>query len=208
MFNSRILFPAILIIVSLLVGVFYIRPLVGDMEKVRGKQKQIDAAFEKLDSISDMVEGIKSDIRDIDGNKLKKLALIVPGDVDEVRYLDMVNAIIVSHGLRPSGLSISGLDEEEVARGPVPADDGVPGGSGEASIRPFDVEFSVAATYGQFKALMADIERSIIIFDDAQITLSGAEVASGEEDGQSSSEGDMGEPVYNFSVKMQAYIKK
>ncbi len=199
MLRLRILIPIILIAVSLLVIFFYIKPLYFEIIKTNEKKVQIEDAIQKTKEIDVVLSDLQSDLDSISDIDLDKIDAILPYEVDEVRYLDMINSLAVSYNLPITGLKISGLeDSNEAGMGSRAVVSGV---TSKEEIAVIDIEFSISATYEEFKDFLEVLERSLVLLDVNSISLTSGQAGldSGIENG---------EDFYNYAVKLTTYLKK
>jgi len=169
----RIIVPIILIIVSGLVGFFYILPLYENVMTARDEGRGIDDALQKTKDIGDIAEELRGTVEGISSSDLDKLEVILPKDVDEIRFLNMLNSIARRNNLALEGLTVkSNLDEKG---------NNLAGLTGVLKPVPLDASFSVFAPYETFQVFLKDLEQSLALIDVQSITLSVLGAVEGEE---------------------------
>lgn len=197
MLRFRTLIPIVLIIVSVLIGLFYIKPLYAEIMNARDKKAQIEDALKKIEDIDNVISGLRSDINSIPDTDMNKINAILPYTIDEVRYLDMVDSLADTYNLPITGLSITGLDNDTDGNSSaLPSD--IKNNAGVGGIDTIEIQFSVSATYDVFKEFLRAIEKSLVLFDVSSISLTSAQ--SGLDDN--------GEDTYNYTVKLETYLKR
>jgi len=197
MLRLKILIPIILIIVSLLIAFFYIKPLYVDIIKTNNKKAQIEDAIQKTEEIDVALSDLQSNLDSISDINLDKIDAMLPYKIDEVRYLDMINSLAQSYNLPIEGLNISGLNDADNSGGSFFTK--VSSDTGTKEIEVISIEFSASSTYEEFKEFLVVLERSLVLLDINSISLSPS---------QSGSDSEIGEDFYNYTVKLTTYLKK
>ncbi|GMQ95249.1 MAG: hypothetical protein BMS9Abin13_362 [Patescibacteria group bacterium] len=183
MFNSII--PIILVVVSGLVGFFYIEPKYDEIKSSGVAEKSIDDALRRANKIARITETLSAEMDSISGLDLDKLGVILPSDIDTIRFLNTLNGIVARHDLT--------LESARVDIGA--GDEAVDASSGVApripEVKILKVSFSVTASYDTFTDLLADLERSLMLMDIDSVSFS----AVGKEK----------ENIYKYGVKLRTY---
>ncbi len=198
MLRLRILIPIILILVSILVAYFYIKPLYSDITHVRSKKVLVVDALKEIKDIGNTIDKLRSNLKDISSVNMSKIDTILPSSVDKVRYLNMVNLLAYSEGLSLGNLKISNSEAKNntnISNLPV----GVKGVHIPSKIENMNIEFSVSTKYEDFKKFLKSLEQSLVLLNVDSISLD-----SGNVNTKDSKKDD----IYNYKVKLTTYLKK
>jgi len=165
MFNT--FFPIILLIVSGLVGFVYIEPTYTSIKGLQEQEVQIDRSVVRAKDIVRITEELSASINSINPIDIEKLDIILPREIDEVRFVYMLSTIAGRQGLSIEGVSV--LDSEPE---PVTLLGGIPAPvSNEPRVQTLDVQFTLLASYEAFRAFLADLEKSLVIMDVNSLSL-------------------------------------
>lgn len=178
----RTLIPIILIVASGLLGFFYIFPIYEKITIAMKEEKGIDEALQKTKEIGTIATELRNKVESISVSDIDKLDTILPSEIDEIRFVNMLNSIASRHNL-----SLGGPTVTEGASGVGDAD--------EQGLNTIGVSFSVTASYETFIAFAQDLERSLSIADVHSIALSAP--SAGEDDEVSDS--------YNYDIELSTY---
>ncbi len=181
----KLIVPIILIITSGFVGFFEMAPLYDEIKVARSEEQSINDALQKTKDIGDIAEELRSRMESISLSNLNKLEVILPENIDEIRFLNMLNSIAQRQGLALSQLSVT-------------SDFGGTSISGEPPLkqsRTLSASFAVFAPYETFQSFLNDLEQTLTLIDVDSITLSPPGYTEGSEVTDS----------YTYSIKLSTY---
>ncbi len=159
MFNT--LFPIILLIVSGLVGFVYIEPTYSSIRGLQNQEEQIDRSVVRAKDIVRITDGLSQSLSSIAASDLERLDVILPREIDEVRFVYMLSTMAARQGLDLKDVSV--LEGEQA---PVALLGGIPVPvSSEPRVQSLDVQFTLSASYQDFRAFLEDLEKSLVIMD-------------------------------------------
>ncbi len=191
---SRSIIPIILIITAALVGFFQVKPVYEEMRIVKSKVQNIEEALQKTKEISLAAEDLKSKIKSIPYNDLNKLEnVILPDDIDQIRFLNMLNSIASKNNLFLEGLSVS-EEDNSVAKNNTSAENS----SSNNKLNKLKFSFSVSTDYDTFKKFLNNLEKSMALMEVENIEIS---VPSADSE-------SVGPVQYSYKVDLITYWMK
>ncbi len=158
----KLIVPIILIITSGLIGFFEMAPLYKEVKVAKSEEQSINDALQKTKDIGDIAERLRSKVENISASDFSKLEVIIPENIDEIRFLNMLNSIAQRQNLALSDLNITSNGRGE-------------DGSMTTVLENFNtinIGFSVFAPYETFKFFLNDLEQSLALIDVDSIILS------------------------------------
>jgi len=173
----RLFIPTILIIASLVLGFLYISPLYDKLSSTSKQEKEVDEALKNTEKIGVDAENFRAQIDNISNSDIDKLDAILPEEMDDIRFLNMLNSIASRHYIF--------LDRLEI----------ISGGSGAPSRNGvLTVSFFASTSYNNFTSFLEDLEKSLVLVDINSIA------ASVSSQGKSSGAG-----LINYNVELRTY---
>jgi len=191
MFRSII--PIILIITSILIGFFYAKPIYEEMSIARSRLQAIDETLQKTKDISSAATELRREIESISPEDLDKLEnVILPDDIDQIRFLNMLSSVASRQNLFLEGLQITN------SAGDSTDNTLIDGRVVSAKVNKLEVSFSVSTDYDTFKIFLNDLEQSLALIEVEDISISVPSYESSEEEGN-------GDVPYAYSVQISTY---
>lgn len=181
----KALTPIIGIIVA--VGLFftYVRPTFEDIKGIQDETAQYAQAIEKASELQQRINELKQRQNSIPLADLERLEAMLPDRVEEVTVLLDIDALATTHRLVLGDIKVG--EEAKVAS----AGQHSPDGSGQptdetglledpdAALRSqyttLDMSFSVSGAYDDFRAFLAEIERSLVLMEITKIAFGASE---------------------------------
>ena len=158
----RILTPIILIVVSILVGFLYIKPLYLDSMSSLEHKRDVDDSLQKNKEIQKIAKRLSADISSITQSDFDKLKVILPNSVDEIRLLNDFNTIALRHGITLNNLRVGEKTNSNISAK-----------KDKPIVNVLSVDFSATSfSYNTFKLFLEDIERSMKLMDINSISFS------------------------------------
>lgn len=198
MMRTRTLISVTLIVVSILIAFFYIKPLYKDIMKVRDKKAQLETALRKTKDIGDRISVLRSKMNNMSTVNLDKIDAILPQDIDNMRYMNMLSSLVESYGLQISNLKIKNLDKKKTSGG-VDLSNIAGNKNSSQKITTVGVDFSVTTSYEKFKDLLKAIEKSLVLFNVDSLSFD-----SVQKEKTTSNSKD----TYTYNIKLTTYLKK
>ncbi len=181
----KLIVPIILIITSGLVGFFEMAPLYKEVKVAKGEEQRINDALQKTKDIGDIAEKLNNKIENISISDFSKLEVILPKNIDEIRFLNMLNSIAQRQNLTLSGLNITSSGNEKTESMATVSE----------NFNIVNIDFSVFAPYETFKFFLNDLEQSLALIDVDSMILSAPQYAADTEVTDS----------YTYSIKLSTY---
>lgn len=190
----RIVIPIILISVSVLLGVFNIKPVYITWVSLKKDLKVVNEDLQKIKDIEIAAEDLRKEIKNIPDSNKNKLNVVLPDEIDQIRFLNMVNSIASRKNLLLSGLEISEKSKNESSIGGAKANSNLETGAPNT----MEVNFSVEATYDTFKEFLGDLESSLSLMDVESFSVSVPASSPDENEIK----------PYSYKVKLVTYLGK
>jgi Tfp pilus assembly protein PilO len=153
--------PIIFILATILIGVYYIKPVYADITALQEKISERNDILAQAISVIEKRNKLESDLASIDEAKIARLDLLMPKKIDTVRLIIDIKDIAEMYGLEMRGVKVD--DAKKVTTNTVPGQEGAP-----TPQDPFDVislDMTIAGAYQNFIPFLSDIEQSIKILD-------------------------------------------
>lgn len=169
------------------IGLFftYIQPTFSDIRAIQDETAQYAEAAEKAAQINQRVEQLKEVQRSIPVAQLERIDAMLPDRIDLVSVLIDVDALASGRGLIVSDIKTGeDIQEREPARSDAALqadEDDIDAALMERSATSSThytttlLGFTVAGTYSDFRAFLADLERSLVFMDIMSITFAESE---------------------------------
>ncbi|MFA5987611.1 MAG: type 4a pilus biogenesis protein PilO [Candidatus Paceibacterota bacterium] len=157
---KKLVLPIFLIIVSVGLVIWYVQPIFSEISQIRSKQNEINQALGTGKELSAVVEAkrqVYNQVTEADRVRLNKL---LPDNTDNVRLIIDINEIASKIGLTIRNISV-GINGNQSGVGPDNREYGVA-----------TLNFSVSASYGLFKVLIAALEDSLRLVDVSSVSFS------------------------------------
>ncbi len=129
-------------------------PKYQSTKPVRDKVAQLDEALNKAKELTQLRDTLTVQYNSFTDEELRKLNTLLPDSVDTVRLIIDVDNIADRHNLTLLNIGITGTEGTQTKEAP----DSRPYGTMRLS-------FNVITTYDQFKAFLADAEKSLRLLD-------------------------------------------
>jgi len=181
----KLIVPIILVITSGLIGFFEISPLYEQVNTAKSEEQNINDALQKTKNIGDIAEELRSKVESISVSDINKLDVLLPENIDEIRFLNMLNSIAQRQGLALSQLNVTS-DNGEVSVTEITT---------LAQTKILTASFSVFAPYETFKSFLNDLEKSLSLIDVDSIIISVPEYGVDT----------IATDSYTYSIKLSTY---
>lgn len=181
--------PVILIMVSAIVGYFYVLPAYSVTSSVKKEVKVVEKSLQNIKEISIASNRLRLEIESIPREYKDSLKAALPEDVDEIRFLNMLNSIASRRNIILISPEVSIEEQGSLSN------DMVNNKVNNGDVGKINASFSVSSSYEVFKEFMKDLERSLLLMDINTIALSST--SSNEEDA---------EELYTYKVELTTYL--
>lgn len=156
--------PILSILIAVSLFIFFTHPEYLKTASIKEEISQYQDAKEKYAEFSDKLEGKLQKKALLGAGESEGLARLVPDTIDETRHLVDLEVMAERHNMLFGNTSVEGRDFAPTSRG-----------GGEASVvsgelTSVDISFEVVGTYAQFKSFLADLERSLTLFEVTQMS--------------------------------------
>lgn len=159
----RTLIPVISIVIAVTIFFAFVRPLFSD---VRIIQDEIGRIEEQLSKKTDLTEEVKSLLAVKQSHavtNIERLDTMIPGDIDEVKIIADLSTLARSHNMLFGNIVVESESNAYSGTDDLEESDGV-------GLVSSDITFGLVGNYDQFKLMLGDIERSLVLLDVLQIT--------------------------------------
>jgi len=167
----RTITPIFSIIIALVVFFFFVKPMFAEIQQIQGETDQYQQAVGKATELNQLLTALVSKKRSYSAEEIERLEALVPQSVDEVKILADLNELAKSHSMLFGNIKVTSRDEV-VSTGEQTAP------SQTVSYDDFvtsDITFGLIGTYEQFKAMLSDLEKSLVLMEITNITLSASD---------------------------------
>jgi len=190
--------PVILIIVSALVGYFYVLPIYDVTSSVKKEADVVKDSLQRIKEIGVASDKLRAEIETIPKEYKDSLNAALPEEIDQIRFLNMINTIAARRNLILTDPEITKPEQDSSPAQSSSADGIVNNKIKGTDIGKMSVSFSVSSSYEVFKEFMKDLEKSLALMDVNTVTLSGASGGSEEK--------VVGEEIYTYKVELTTYL--
>ena len=165
----------LLIVLSIALVIFYIRPEYGNMNNLRAEKAQFDDALSKAKQLKSVRDSLLTTYNQISDTDLAKLKRLVPETFDPVALTADVSATAANYGMSVKQAKVEQQADSASRSDVVTADTNNPYTTNTMS-------FLTSGQYPSFIALLKDIESNIDLVDVKKLTISQSRVSTGQLD--------------------------
>jgi len=182
---ARYVVPLLLIMTSIGVGMFYIDREFRIISGLRADILQLDIDIAEANQATDKQKQLMAEYAELPAEGLAKLDAMIPSDVNPVRLIIDLTALGAKHGVQLRGVAVTpdSIKEKTPDRGA-------------------KINFTLSATYGTFRAFMADVEKSLLLREPASVKISLGSFGDVTGNAPRPSNGD---PIMTYSVDLHHY---
>lgn len=180
----RILLSIILVSLSLFIVFSYALPEYRATQVYKATLTTLGDVLQKTKDATELMAGLASSLASITLADTEKMKVILPADMDEIRFVHMLSRIITGGTVTLKGVTIAETGRDlETAISPVAVV------LKKDAVRKLVVNVSFTASYSDFVRILADIEKSVALMDITNLSLSG--------DGKGG--------LYDYTMTIQSY---
>jgi Tfp pilus assembly protein PilO len=164
----RTITPILSILIALFVFFFFVQPRLDTIKVIRAETEKYDDAVNRATELNALLSNLLAQKNQITNFDQDRLSALVPSEVDEVKLLVDLNEIARSHNMLIGNIMVeqSGVNSfAEVQTGNADA----------VTIEDFaysDISFGLIGTYEQFKAMLQDMEQSLVLMEIVNLAFS------------------------------------
>lgn len=89
----------LILVLAVALGVFYVYPQYGKIQKLKAEEAQYNEALSKAQELKILRDKLLNDYNSIDKNSLELLKKVVPETFDPVKLMAVINSIAGRHGM-------------------------------------------------------------------------------------------------------------
>ena len=167
--------PIVLAILAVATYFAFITPWWAEVNSLKADIKVAEGAIAKGNELKELVQNITEKVGAVSPDNQSRLQAILPTQIDDILFLNDINALAGNRGLQAKNLSLSADTSMVSAAIPTPEADGATKGPQTkiaASQKEKMVSFSVTAKYPAFISFLRDLERSLVLYETKSITFS------------------------------------
>jgi large-conductance mechanosensitive channel len=168
----RTITPIFSIIIALLIFFFYAKPEFAVIKSTQGEAEQYNDAAATAAALNSELNALVNKKRSFSAGDLARLDALVPADINEVKILTDLNEIARTHNMLFGNIDVKNSDTEVSSANQAEA----PGQKvAYTDFVTSDITFSLIGTYEQFKAFLADVEKSLVLLEVLDIEFTAGE---------------------------------
>jgi len=167
--------PIVLAILAVATYFAFITPWWAEVNSLKADIKVAEGAITKGNELKELVQNITEKVGAVSPDNQSRLQAILPTQIDDILFLNDINALAGNRGLQAKNLSLSADTSMVSAAIPDPEVGGATKGSQTRMAVPQKekmVSFSVTAKYPAFISFLRDLERSLVLYETKSITFS------------------------------------
>ena len=167
----RTLTPIFSIIIAFVVFFSVTRPMFAEIKIVQDETQEYEKAVNEAEALNQKLKALIAAKNQFSDIQREALEMFVPSSIDEVRILNDLKGIATTNRMLLGNVKVSeetmltSSPEGESARAAVSYDNLVSS----------DISFALIGTYDQFKAMLRDMERSLVLMEVTNITFTASE---------------------------------
>jgi len=155
----------ILIVLSVLLGLFVVKPKYAETTVLKDKKAQHEAALESLRSIEELKQNLENKLNSIAPETMEKIMTLLPESSGSVKLISDIDSIASKYGTTISNVSYNTTPDSSQS---------LAEGMAQSSYRSTTVSFSVETDYNKFRSILSEIETSLRIVDIRNVSITAA----------------------------------
>lgn len=168
---SRTLTPVLSLVIAIILFVFFVRPQYAEVMNIQSEIDEYQKTITQYTEFTNKLEAKISAKESRSALQNEQLEKLVPTEINDAQSLVDLEALAKRHSLLFGNTKVTSGDTE-LKRKTDPTDSVV---EGSDVLLTADVSFAVIGTYDQFKLFLADLEKSLSIYEVTQISFDTAE---------------------------------
>ncbi len=157
----RTLTPIFSIIIALLVFLFVTKPIFGEIQIAQSDNEKYRVAVNQAKELNSTLTSFTTQMNGFSSLEKERLNALVPTEIDEVKLLADLKDLTQKHNMLLGNVSVSeeahsaDAEKESVSSQTVTYE----------SLVSTDVSFALIGTYTQFKEVLREIEKSLVLME-------------------------------------------
>lgn len=151
---SKLLTPAILILIAIALFVVYIKPAYSRIQDTQVEEERFDELLSRSNELKSMRDQLLEEYNSFSDSDVDRLTKFLPDNVDNIKLLIELDGIATRHGMviRDVTFDEGGDSESEL-------------NTRKEEIGQLSVGFVVSASYDRFVDFLTDLEKSLRLVD-------------------------------------------
>lgn len=167
----RVLTPIFSIIIAIAVYFVVTQPMFGEMQIVQDETNQYREAVDKAHLFNQTLQELLTKRKSFGAQEMERLEALVPNSVDEVKLLVDLEAMAERQQMLIGNISVD-KPKVPVVRERNPE---IPTTVTLENLSSIDISFSLIGTYDQFRSMLTDIERSLVLMEVISLSFTASE---------------------------------
>src|SRR3989344_894211 len=155
--------PIILIIVSIVLGYFYLKPKYSEVVGLRLERDGYDQVLDKSVELRQIRDELSAKIDSFPQSDLDRLERMMPGEVDVVQLVLDMNNMAVKHGIIMRDIKSSEISDTPARRGEAARP--------QTPYKVLALSFSFESLYNNLGPFLRELEQSLRIMDIASVSV-------------------------------------
>lgn len=164
----RTLIPIISIVIAITIFFAFVRPLFSDVRIIQDEIVRIEEQLSKKTDLTEEVQSLLAVKKSHSATNIERLEAMIPDTIDEVKIIADLSALAEAHNMLFGNIFVESENDGDSQTNASREFNGV-------ALVSSDITFGLVGNYDQFKLMLADIERSLVLLDVLQITFSAGE---------------------------------
>lgn len=160
----RTITPILSIVIAFTIFFAFVKPLFSDVRVIQDEIGRINEQLSKKTDLTAEVKGLLEVKQSHSVANIERLDAMIPESVDEVKIIADLSALARAHNMLFGNIAVESgndtYDTEEFEE------------LGDVGLVSSDITFELTGNYDQFKLMLADIERSLVLLDVLHISFS------------------------------------
>lgn len=167
----RTLTPIFCIVIAIAIFFFFTQPMFAEIQAVQNETSEYREAVENARLFNQTLQELVNARNSFSASELDRLESLIPASVDDIRLLVDLEALAEEHEMLIGNITVNNSSNSGQSQG----------GTGQATsleeLAYVDISFGLIGDYEQFRALLADLEKSLYRLEVMSIAFS-----AGDED--------------------------
>lgn len=168
----KTLTPILSIVIALALFFFFTKPMFAEIGAIQDETDEYRQAVEKAALFNETLQELVNRQNALTAHQVERLEALVPDTIDQVKALVDIEAIIRGHGMLFGNISV---EEPETVIETATQRTGVRSIT-EDDFATSEISFEFIGTYDQFRAALADIEKSLVTLEILNISFEATNV--------------------------------
>lgn len=163
----KTLTPILSIVIAVALFFFFTKPMFAEIGAIQDETDEYRQAVEKATLFNETLQDLVNRRNALTAHQMERLEALVPDSIDQVKALVDIEAIIRSHGMLFGNIDV---EDTVVADDVAPVERVGVRNISEDDFVTSHITFEFIGTYEQFRAALADIEKSLVMLEIIEIS--------------------------------------